>query len=122
MGTKTTTTKTDTSEEDRQRVQGNEDDYGGGSGSMMGPVDWQRQQSVNFPCFQVATSNTISSLSSLSLILILFSSDSFSPFRCIKYYQYCNHAEKNLVQSVQYPSVCTPYIQESKNNLRSCNQ
>ena len=83
MITKTKTTTTDASAEDRQRVQGIEDDNGGGSRSTTGLVDWQRQRSVDFLCFQVANSNTVSSLSSRCLVLILFSSDSFF-FCCMK--------------------------------------
>ena len=41
MSTKTTTTTTDALAGDRQRVQGIEDNYGGGSGSTTGPVDWK---------------------------------------------------------------------------------
>ena len=48
MSTKTKTTKTDVSAEDRKRVQGIEDDTGGGSGSTAGLVDWQRRRSVDF--------------------------------------------------------------------------
>ena len=77
MSTKTTTTTTDASAEDRKRIQGNDD--GGGSRSTTGLVDWQRQRSVDFPCFQVANSNTVSSLSSRCLVLMFFSSDPFFP-------------------------------------------
>ena len=38
---KTTTTKTDASVEDRRRVQGIEDDYGGSSRLTTGLLDWQ---------------------------------------------------------------------------------
>ena len=62
----------DASVEDRQRVQGIKDDDGGSSVLITGPVDWQRQQSVDFPYFQVAISNTVSSLSSRYLVLIFF--------------------------------------------------
>ena len=78
MSTNTTTTKMDASAEDRQHIQGNKDDNGGGIISTTGLVDWQRQRSVDFPCFQVANSNTVSSLSSRCLVLI-FSSDYFFP-------------------------------------------
>ena len=81
MSTKTKTTKTNASVEDRRRVQGIEDNNGGGSRSMTGLVDCQRQRSVDFLCFQFSNSNTVLSLSSFCLVLILFSSDSFfSPF------------------------------------------
>ena len=63
MRTNTKTTTTDASAEDRQRVQGIKDDDGGRSVLITGPVDWQRHQSVDFPYFQVAISNTVSSLS-----------------------------------------------------------
>ena len=79
MNTKDTTTTTDVSAEDRRRVQGIGDDYRGGSGLTTGPVDWQRQRSVDFNCFQVAKSSTVSSISSRCLVLILYSSDSFFP-------------------------------------------
>ena len=77
MRKKTTTTTTDVSMEDRKHVQGIEDNDGGGSGLTTGPVDWQPQRSVDFPCYQVANSNTVLSLFSCCLVLILFSSDSF---------------------------------------------
>ena len=77
MSTNTTTTTTDVLVEDRRCVQGIEDNGGGRSGLTTGPVDWQRQRSVDFPCFQVANSNIVSYLSSSCLVLILFLSDSF---------------------------------------------
>ena len=98
MRTKTTTMTTDDSADDRRHVKGIGDNNGGGSGSTTGPVDWQQQRSVDFPCFQVANSNTVSSLSSCCLVLILLSSYSFFPVRCMKYYQYCNHAKIVLYQ------------------------
>ena len=67
---KTTTTTTDMSVEDRGLVQGTKDNNGGGSGLLMGLVDWERQRSVDFPCFQVANSNTVSYMSSRCLVLI----------------------------------------------------
>ena len=88
MSTKTTTTRTDALAEDIRCVQDIVDDNGGGSGSIMGLVDRKRQQSVDFPCFKVANSNNVSSLSSRCLILIFFLSDSFPPVHCMKYYQY----------------------------------
>ena len=42
MSTKTTTTTTDALAEDRRLVQGIEYNYGGGSGSTIGLVDWQQ--------------------------------------------------------------------------------
>ena len=51
MSTKNTTTTTDVLTEDRQRVQGIEDNDRGGSGLTTGLVDWQRQRCVDFPCF-----------------------------------------------------------------------
>ena len=48
ISTKTTIMKTEASEEYIQRVQGIGDNDGGGSGSKMGPVYWQRQWSVYF--------------------------------------------------------------------------
>ena len=77
---------------------GIEDDNGGGSRLTTGLVDWQQQLSFGFPCFQVATNNTVLSLSNRYLISIIFSSDSFFYIRCMKYYQYCNHAENILYQ------------------------
>ena len=62
MSTKTTTTTTDALAEDRKRVQKIKDDDEGGSKLTTGLVDWQRKQSVDFPCFQVANSNTVFSL------------------------------------------------------------
>ena len=69
---KTTTTKTDVPAEDRRRVQGMEYNDGGGRIPMTALVDWQRQRSVDFPSFQFANSNTVSSLSSRCHVLILF--------------------------------------------------
>ena len=100
MSTKTTTTTTDASAEDRQRVQGIKDDDGGGRVLTTGPVDWQRQQSVGFSYFQVSNSNTVSSLSSRYLVLIFFSSYSFFSVHCMKYYQYCNNGGNVFVPSV----------------------
>ena len=71
---------TEESTEDRKRVQGIRDDDGGSSGLTTGLVDWQRQRCVNFPCYRVANSNTVSSLSPHCLFLIFFSSDQFFPF------------------------------------------
>ena len=67
----------DVSAEDRRRVQEIKDDDRGGSILTTGLLDWQRQRSVDLSCFQVANSNTVSSLSSRCLFLILFSSYSF---------------------------------------------
>ena len=72
MSTKTKATTIDVSVKDRWRVQGIKDDDGGGSGLTMGLVDWQQQRSVDFPCFRVANSNTVSSLSSRCLVLVFF--------------------------------------------------
>ena len=80
MGTKTTTTTTEASAEDRQLVQGIGDGEGGDggvSGSTTGPMDWQRQKSGDFPCYRVANSITVSYLSICCLVLIFFSSYSF---------------------------------------------
>ena len=98
MHTNTTTTTTDASEEDRRRVQGIEDNDRVGSRLTRVLVDWQQQQSVGFLCFRVSKSNTVLSLSIRCLVLILFSSDYFFFIRCMKYYQYCNHAEIFLYQ------------------------
>ena len=63
MSTKTKTVTTEASAEDRQRVQGIQDDNReknrGYSGSTTVPVDWQRQRSVDFPCYRVAHSNNV---------------------------------------------------------------
>ena len=72
MSTNITTTTTEASAEDRRRVQWIKDDNGGGSGSATGPVDRQQQRSVDFPCFQVANSNNVLSMSSRCLVLIFF--------------------------------------------------
>ena len=65
----TTTTTIDASAEDRQRVQGIEDDNGGGSGLTTGLVDWKRQQSVVFLAFGLLTLT----LSRLYLVAVSFS-------------------------------------------------
>ena len=49
ISTKSTTTTMNSSAEDRRRVQGIKDDDGGRSESTTGLVDFQRQQSVDFP-------------------------------------------------------------------------
>ena len=49
----------------------------GSSGLTTVPMNWKQQQSVNFPCFRFANSNTISFLSCRCLVLVLFSSYSF---------------------------------------------
>ena len=77
MRPKKTKTKMEAPAEDRRRVQGIGNNNWGIRGSEKGPMYWQRQQSVNFPCYRVANSNTVSSLSRCCLVLILFSSDSF---------------------------------------------
>ena len=79
MNTNTTTTPTEASVEDIWRVQGIGEEDGVGSGSTMGPVDWKQQQSVDFPSYRVANSNTVLSLSCRCLVLILFSLYSFFP-------------------------------------------
>ena len=76
MRTKTTTTTTDASAEDRRRVQGIEDNNGGGSGFTTGPVDWQRQRSVDFLAFRLITV-TLSRLCLVAVLFWYFSSDSF---------------------------------------------
>ena len=75
MGTKTTITTMEALVEDRRRFQGIGDNNRGGSGLTTGPVYWQQQRSVEFPCYWVANSNTVSSLSIRCLDLIFFSSD-----------------------------------------------
>ena len=80
MSMNTTTTTTEASSEDRRRVQGIGDNYGGNSGSTTVPVDWQRQWSVDLPCYLVSNSNTFLSLSIFCLVLVLFSSYSFLSF------------------------------------------
>ena len=98
MSTKTSKTKMEASTEDRRRVQVIRDDNRGGSGSTTGPVDWQQQRSVDFPCYHVANSNTVLYLSRRCIVLIFFSSDSFFFVHCKKDYQYCNNAENILYQ------------------------
>ena len=100
MSTKTTTMTTEESVDDIQFVQGIGYNDGGGSGSTTGTMDLQQKQSVDFPCYRVANSNTVSYLSRRCLVLIFFSSDSFFFVHCKKYYQYCNHAENIFVPSV----------------------
>ena len=80
ISTKNTTTTTIVSAEDRQCVQGIEDDNRGSSASTTGPVYWKRKRSVGFPFFQVANSNIISTLSSRCLYSTFFSSYSFFLF------------------------------------------
>ena len=73
MSTKiTTTTTTEALAENRPRVQGIGDDDGGGSGLTTGLVDSQRQRSLHFPCYRIANSNTVSSLSRCCLVLYYF--------------------------------------------------
>ena len=72
MSTKNTTTTMEASEEDRRRVQGIGDDDGCGSRSTPGLADLQQQQSVDFTCYRVAGSNTVSYLSRRCLVLVLF--------------------------------------------------
>ena len=72
--------KTDASAEDIRCVQGIEDNDGAGSGSTTGLMGWQRQWSDDFTCFQVANSDTVSSISSYFIVLILISSDFFFLF------------------------------------------
>ena len=98
MSKETITTTKEASAEARRRVQGIKDNDGGGSRSTTGPVDWQRQRSVDLTCYRVANSNTISPLSIRCLVLILFSLDSLFPVFSKKCYQYCNHAEIFLYQ------------------------
>ena len=85
MITKTTKMKTEALVEDIRCAQGIGYDDGGGSTSMTGPVDWQRQQSVDSPFYSFSNSNTVSSLSRCCLVLISFSSDSFFFIHCKKY-------------------------------------
>ena len=86
--------------ENRPRDQGIRDDDGGGSGSTMGPMDWQQQHNINFPCYRDANSNTALSLSHHFLVLIQFSSDYFFPVHYKNDYQYCNHVGNIFVPSV----------------------
>ena len=74
---KTTTTTTDASPEDIRHVQGIEDNEKGGIRLTTSLVDWQRQQSVDFLCVQVANSNTNTSR---FLVLIFFHQIPFFPF------------------------------------------
>ena len=80
ISTKTSTKTMEASADDRRSVQEVIDNDGGGSGSMTGLMDCQRQRSVSFPCYRVTNSNTVSSLSCRYLVLLLFSSDSFFLF------------------------------------------
>ena len=76
MSPNTSTTTTEALAEDRRRVQGIGDDNGGDKGYTTGPIYWQRQRSVDFPCYHVVNSTTVSYMSSRCLVLMLFSSDS----------------------------------------------
>ena len=71
----TSTTTTEALVEARRCVQWIGYDNGCSSGSTTGPMDWQRQRSVDFSCYRVANSNTVSYLSHHCLVLIFFSSD-----------------------------------------------
>ena len=101
MSTKNLTKTTEALEKDIWRVQWIGDNSEGGSGSTKGPMDWKQRWSVNFPCYCVANSNTVSYLSRHCIVLILFSSDSFFSVHWKKEYQYCNHVENIFVPSVQ---------------------
>ena len=46
----------------------------------MGPVYWQQQRSIDFPCYCVANSNTVLSLSCRCLVLYCFHRINFFPF------------------------------------------
>ena len=100
ISTKNSTTTAEALAEDIRRVKGIRHDDGGGSGLTTGPMDWQRPRSVDFPCYRVTNSNTVSYLSCCCLVLIFFSSDSFPPVYYKKDYQYCNHVENIFVSSV----------------------
>ena len=115
MSTKITTTTTDTSAEYRWYAQGIGDKDGGGRGSTTAPVDWQQQWGVDYPCYCVATSNTVSSLSCCCLVLIYFSSGSLPPVYCKKYYQYCNHEENIFFTKCTWTLlIYPPHIEEQK--------
>ena len=79
MSTYTTTKTTYSSVKDRQCVQGILGKDGGGIGSTTSPMGWKQERGVDFPCYHVANSNTVLSLSRRCLVLILFSSDYFFP-------------------------------------------
>ena len=98
MSPKTSTSRTEASVEDIWRVQRIGDNDGGVSGSKTASVDWQWKRSLDFPCYRISNSNTVSSLSCCCLVLILFSSDYFFPCSLQKYYQYCNHTKIFLYQ------------------------
>ena len=80
MSTKNTTTTTEALAEGGRRVQGIRDDDRGDSSLTTGLVCWQRQRSVDFPCYRVANSNTVLSLSCCCLVLIFFIRFPFFPF------------------------------------------
>ena len=84
MSTKTLTTITEALSDDRQRIQGIEDNDRGGSSLTTSPMYWQLQRIVNFPFYRVANSNTFSSLSLCCLVLLLFSSDFMFFVHCKK--------------------------------------
>ena len=100
MSTKTTTTITKASAEDRRCVQGIGDNNRSDSGSTTSLVDWQRKWRVDFPCYRVSNSNTVLTLSRRCLVSIFFHQIPFSFVHCNKYYQYCNHAENIFAPSV----------------------
>ena len=129
MITKTNTTTNEALAEDIRRVQGIGDDNGGGIVLMTGPIDWQQQQSVDFPCYRVANSNTVSYFSHCCLVLIFFSSDYFFLFtarntisteimrKIILYQVYTNltyvppayRREKNYEFSLSIKTYVSPY-------------
>ena len=124
MSTNTTTTTKEASADDIERVLGIEDDDRGGrgSGSMMGLMSWQQQRSVDFTCYRMANSNTVSSLSCRCLVLVLFSSDTFNFSSLQEILTVLQSCGKYFLPSVHYPCVCTPYVQESKTTTSSHDQ
>ena len=96
-GPEESTTTTEASAEDRQHVKEIGDNARGGSGSTTGPVDCQWQRSVDYPCYRVANSKTLLSLSRQYLVFVLFSSDYFPPVHCKEYYQNRNRAKNILL-------------------------
>ena len=100
MSTKISTTTTTTLSEGRRYIQGIRDGNGGGNSSAAVPMDWQWRWSVDFTCYHIATSNTISSLSLLFFCFDIFHRIPFLPIHCKKDYRYCNNVENIFGPSV----------------------
>ena len=96
---KTSTSTTEALVEDRRRVQGMEDNEGGGIGSAIGPMDCKRR---GVSIFLAIASLTVT-LYRIFLVAVSFWYYFHQiPFFvcCKKYYQFCNHVENIFVPGV----------------------